>query len=251
LELGERNLPVTFMKTSRPAPSRNQRRAFGRIDSLMVCAALGLIALAAAPALSLNRSESERMICFNNLRLIGGAAQTWAGDHNRQFPWRTYTDEGGLLPWSGTRAGNAWFDYWFLSNELVTPKILACPSDYSTLTSSDWETFGSAFYRANAVSYPISLEGSGDAPRAWLSADRNFTAGGSGFCSARVNNINAVPLSGAVATTAWTNGVVHGLSGHVLTVDGTVEYTSTPRLREIMAHPSTYDSGSAHFLKAR
>ena len=218
----------------------------------MVCAAVGLMALAAAPALSLNRSESERMICFNNLRLIGGAAQTWAGDHNRQFPWRTPQNEGGLHPTAGggSRPGNAWSEYRFLSNELVTPKILACPSDKGVLRAEEWDAFTSAVFRANALSYPISLEASGDVPRAWLSADRNFTATAGGGCSAAVNNVNAVPLSGGVATTAWTNGV-HGLFGHVLTVDGTVEYTSTPRLRELLGNPGAYDTGAAHFLKAR
>ena len=40
-----------------------------------------------------------------------------------------YVSRGGTRPDSGFKAGNAWFEFTALSNELVTPRILACPAD--------------------------------------------------------------------------------------------------------------------------
>src|SRR5688572_9748527 len=116
---------------STPMFHRQKCQAFTRIELLAICAALGLLALLVAPTVASNKTDSERLVCFNNLRLIGRAVQMWAGDHNQQPPWRTLVADGGLLPNPGDpiRPGNAWFDFAFLSNQLVTPRILACPSD--------------------------------------------------------------------------------------------------------------------------
>ena len=228
---------------------RPKTRAFTRIELLSICAALGLLALLVAPSVASNKTDSERFICFNNLRLIGRAVQMWAGDHQQHPPWRTWDRDGGLLPSSGNRAGNAWFDFAYMSNQVLTPNILACPSDVGVVRARDWDEFRSVNFRGNAVSYVVGLESVGDLPRSWVSGDRNlrstFSGGG---CSARVNNINGISSPSYVA---WTNKAVHGESGHILVLDGSVEFTSTPQLRTFFASPQATDNGVAHFLRAR
>jgi len=54
---------------------RNTTKAFTRIDLLALCLAVALLALIVAPALATNKSDSERLVCFNNLRLIGRGVQ--------------------------------------------------------------------------------------------------------------------------------------------------------------------------------
>src|SRR5687768_4685432 len=102
-------------------PPRKNLRAFTRIELLTVCASLGLMALVVLPALAGNKTDSERFTCFNNLRMIGRAVHLWGTERNtRETPWRTFVDEGGLMLRSGTRPGNAWFEFMFLSNQIAT-----------------------------------------------------------------------------------------------------------------------------------
>ena len=132
--------PGTHQSLPQKLLSRKPDRetAFTQIELLAVCAALLLVALVVAPAAVSSKSDSERLVCFNNLRLMGRGVQIWAGEHNRSFSWRTLTSEGGTMPDSGTKPGASWFEYVYLSNELVTPKILCCPSDAGVLRARSW-----------------------------------------------------------------------------------------------------------------
>lgn len=237
---------------------RKTSHAFTRVELAAVVAALALLGFLAVPLFALNKSDSERLVCFNNLRLIGRGVQAWAGDHNQQFSWRTLQlpDGGSRPPAGGFKPGAAWFEYAWLSNELVTPKILACPSDTGVRRAASFTTdpnggFMFVAYRNNSVSYPLHLDGSIDAPKSWLSGDRNFRSDFSGgSCSAGVNSVNTIMLNPFLGNVSWSNAV-HGPFGHVLATDGTVEITSTDRLREILLGPGFDDNGSIHFLKAR
>ena len=158
-------------------------------------------------------------------------------------------------PSENVRPGNAWFDFAYLSNELTTPRILACPSDKDTKLATEFSTRTNGGlmdpgFRFRSVSYGIGLESVADLPRAWLSGDRNLgaTRGGSG-CSSRVNNITF--YSTMSTPLAWTNGVAHGEFGHILLSDGSVEFTSTSRLRELLLFPPADDNGFVHFIRAR
>jgi competence protein ComGC len=236
-----------FMKTRLHAG----KGAFTRVELLAVCAVLLLIALVVAPAAVSSRSDSERLVCFNNLRLAGRAVQMWAGDHNQQTPWRTLVSDGGTK--SAGKPGAAWFEFTFLSNELASPKILACPSDLGVVRASDFNQFRQSAYRERALSYTISLDTTPDAPRGWLSGERNLRPDtyGANTCSAGVNDAGTISIGPPSQLPAWTNAV-HGELGHVLLLDGSVEFTSTARMRELLlASPADGTSGTIHFLKAR
>ena len=73
-------------------------------------------------ALENARAKAESMACINNLKQIGLAARIWANDNSDVLP-------------SGWLA---------MTNELVTPKILICPSDKGHTTASDWRHFSAA-----------------------------------------------------------------------------------------------------------
>jgi hypothetical protein len=242
-----------------PRPGCRYRcRAFNRIELLAVCACLGLLSLLVAPTLASNKTDSERLICFNNLRLIGRGVQMWAGDHRQQPPWRTSIYDGGLLSEPGSlRPGNAWFDFSYMSNELVTPRILACPSDAGVKRAIEFGGgtnggFFSVAFRGLALSYVIGLESVGDSPRSWVSGDRNLGGGfsGSGGCSARVTSLNSISTTPGTSL-GWTNGVVHNEFGHSLLMDGSVEFTSSAQLKRLLLSPQADDNGTVHFLKAR
>ena len=236
-----------------PARLKLSERAFTRIELFVVGAALLLIALVVAPAAVTTQSDSERLICFNNLRLIGRGVQVWAGDHNHGLPWRTPVSEGGEFTEMGVRPANTWAEYLFISNELVTPRILACPSDTGVRRAEDWPSFASSAFRSLALSYTVATDNSTDKPQDWVSGDRNIRPDQSGVsCSAGFAGVHGVippENSPSSSLAAWTNGAVHGVFGHVLTADGSVEFTSTPRLKELLSRSG--DDASMHFLKAR
>jgi hypothetical protein len=239
--------------------SRERQRAFTRLDLLVCCgiAAL-LLGVVAAPAWATTKSDSGRASCFNNLRLIGRAVQSWTSDHGQQFPWRVMVFDGGTRQ-PNTRPGNVFIDYSVFSNEMVTPRILACPSDPGVRVA---RTFGfnsdggllHVTYRNEAISYSLNMDGSPNAPRSWLTGDRNMRVDfgqNSWPCSAAVmptSAINVNPAQGSVL--AWSNNV-HGLAGHVLTTDGSVEWAFTPKLREIILQSPKDEFEQIHFLKAR
>jgi len=116
-------------------PKTTHEDGFTRLELAAAIIGLTLLCAVALPLLGVTRADSDRVACLNNLRQMGRAAQMWASDHTLQFPWRTSISDGGeFIPTPGStagqpRPGNAWAEYAFMSNEVVTPRILACPAD--------------------------------------------------------------------------------------------------------------------------
>src|ERR1043165_8711614 len=77
---------------------KRTNHAFTRLELLFAIIAFGLVLLPAISLLASSASGSQRVVCFNNLRQIGRAFQTWAGDHNDSFHWQLPIREGGTYP---------------------------------------------------------------------------------------------------------------------------------------------------------
>lgn len=217
-------------------------QGFTRVELCACLAAGALLALLALPALATSQSRGQVAQCLNNLRLTGRAMQMWGSDNNSMLPgWRLQVQGGGTRPPTGA----AWIEYAYLSNQLVTPRILACPSDAGVLVARDFGEFLSSSYRGNAVSYFINLHSSLDNPSAALFGDRNLRLSGSALgCSFVIYN-NVLQYS---ADTAWTNGV-HELTGNLVTMDGGAAQTSTPELQSALLRSES--SNAVHLLKTR
>src|SRR5207249_767899 len=134
-------------------------RGFTRLELVMVLATLGLLAGVALPVLAGTKSRSQQIGCFNNLRQIGKAFQLWGNDHQDQKPCRTPWQEGGTYVSSTAGApgwviaglqNNVYWQFFWLSNELATPKILACPGDATVRMARNFSpTFDGGFLNAN------------------------------------------------------------------------------------------------------
>ena len=237
------------------------KRGFTRIELLATLITAILLAILALPVLATSTADSQRAQCFNNLRQIGRAMRQWGGDHFEEPPWLTLTTDGGTRPTTGTKAGNAWAEYLSLSNELVTPRILACPGDTGAKVASEW-TVGphalvNATFRQQAISYFLGLHANSIRPSALVAADFNLRipAGGVNCGPAAMNN--ALLIAGTVGVPAslvgyqWTNGPHSTAAGHLLVVDGSVAFLDSMGLARTLSTWSSTDTGAHHLLRAR
>jgi prepilin-type N-terminal cleavage/methylation domain-containing protein len=239
---------------------RNRKRAFTLIELLVVIAIIAILAALLLPALAKAKARAARISCLSNLKQMSLAELLWVNDSEKSSPhWRVLVSDGGMRPNTGNRLANAWQTYAFISNELVTPKILACPSHKEVKVAADWTQLFSMSFRAASVSFPINLdagaEGAGggiisydQAQQHILFMDRNLNFGPGGGCSARVNPINQVTLgtdrSGAV-NYRWTNAIHGANSGNLATMDGSAHQTTTPAMQDFLKHGD--DNGGLHF----
>lgn len=227
-------------------------RAFTRVE-LCACLATGALLVALAlPALADSQSRGQIAQCLNNLRLVGRAVEMFASDHVGQPSWRTYTSDGGTRPITGTKPGAAWFEFTALSNELTTPRILACPADTGVKVAAEFSNNGAGGYlstgfRSAATSYLINLDNTFNNPAHALVADRNWRTDGLANCGNGINNVDLLFAFGG--NSGWSNAV-HGLAGHVLRADGGVAFLGTTEARRTFQRFSDDNSG-AHLLRAR
>ncbi len=108
-------------------------RAFSRTEVLVLTGVLGLLLCVVIPALAHDRTRASRVTCANNLRQIGMGFQLWGNDHGDRAVYEVEIADGGTR--RHPLAVNTWFHFARLSNELVSPKILLCPSDTGSMAT--------------------------------------------------------------------------------------------------------------------
>jgi hypothetical protein len=245
---------------------RSQRqcvRAFSRLELVVVVAVLGILVAMVWPALAQSGQRSLRLLCIGNLKQMGRGLQEFGAEHGGRMPWRTPSCEGGTYGGDcpGTPQGllgsglpnNIWFQAFWLSNELRSPHILACPSDARKRPAKDWSLSpASGFlhpnFQNNAVSYFFSLDVfAGDAVTV-VAGDRNVR--GDEIiqgCSSGVNPALAIYFRGP--SNAGINREMHHEQGNFLFTDGRIEEISSDAFRRrVNDVTKADDNGSAHYL---
>lgn len=207
------------MKASR---CRGGAGAFTLLELLSVIAVIIVLAALLLPALENVRAQAKRAQCVSRLRQIGVGFQNFAHDHNGQFPMALPASAGGTLEFaaSGRRlAGDFYFSFRHLqalSNELVTPMLLVCPTDLRQPALS----FG--LLQNSNLSYFVSINATYAQPDSILAGDRNLTNDWAGAPS--------LVRLGANYSLRWTHEL-HRFKGNCLFSDGRVEEKNTPALR--------------------
>jgi len=231
-------------------PNPGAPAGFTRTELVATLTALTFCLTVVLPALAATAPRAGQITCFNNLRLLGQATQIFASEHYDLFSWRTPEELGGTarIP----RPGNVWWEFGVLSNELVTPKILACPSDAETTRAAkdfSRDPDGGLFhftYRNNAISYLLGLDAFPTAPNIIVAGDRNIQVQATGVsCSSGINNAAAIFGNTVGNSARWTNSI-HGNKGNMLFGDGSVVQLSNDALAT--SDLAMDDNGSIHVL---
>lgn len=251
-------------------PRKQALAAFTLIELLVVIAIIAILAALLLPALAKAKAKAMRAQCVSNLKQVALAFNMWAQDSEvYNLPFRIpYTGD----PSDGTRNApldsHIWFQLSWISNQLTSPKVLACPADRRALVAEDFSAspnggFLHANYRNNAVSYALGLDAGVIYPRgrpeySWEAAqqhillvDRHLGGGTPGAsCSAGIRNAVSINTRPTVpATVGWTNDL-HGPSGgNVALVDGSVQQANKAAAHDLLALGD--DNGSVHFLFPR
>jgi prepilin-type N-terminal cleavage/methylation domain-containing protein/prepilin-type processing-associated H-X9-DG protein len=200
---------------------RSGPKAFTLIELLCVMALIGILASLLLPVINQARARAKRIACLNNLREVGVAFQGFAHDHNGQFPMSVPAIAGGSQEFTTTSyqvAGEFYFSFRHfqaLSNDLVTPKLLACPAD-TRLPVPSFASFDN-----DHLSYFVGLCVDYSLPGSVLAGDRNLTNDHAGFSTL----VLLQPKGGW----RWSSEM-HQFKGNVLYADGHVEEKNSQAL---------------------
>ena len=199
-------------RSSRLRASRSQ--AFTLTELVVILACIAVLAGLLLPVWSRARDKSRRIDCVSNLKQIGLSFKTFAIDHGARLPMQVLTNQDGALAYP--KPGGLSEYYGAVSNELVAPRILICPSDtrkpaasFASLTDSN-------------ISYFIGCDTAETLPQALLAGDRNLEANGQPVPP------GLFPLTTNL-TLGWTKDMHHRM-GNVALGDGSVQQLTSARL---------------------
>jgi prepilin-type processing-associated H-X9-DG protein len=188
------------------------------VEVLVVVVILAVLACLLLPALATARKRAQLIYCNNYLKQIGLGFRIWEGDHTNHYPMSISTNFGGTF--ECVARGDTFRHFQVMSNELVTPYILICPSDARPRAKD----FGSAFSNTN-VSYFVGVDADSSRPQELLSGDRNIVGG-----TKLSNGIVEITTNGLVG---WSSEMHNGV-GNIGLADGSVQALTVQGLRQAL-----------------
>ena len=180
------------------------RRGFTLTNLVVVVAVVALLAAVLILPSKFRRAKADaNFFCPMNLKTVGLAFRVWAGDHQDKFPMAIPAESGGTKGY--TTGVDTYRHFLVMSNELGTPKILACPLDNRT-NESDFTLFNN-----QNLGYWVNLDTTNTNPDMFLAGDRNLTC-------------DQPPVSGVLKLSpgqklGWS-AQMHIRRGNVLLADG-------------------------------
>lgn len=148
--------------------SKQRDRAFSLYETLVVVIVVFFLAIFLLPRIAQMHSKNGRIYCLMNLRQMGDAFLVWAGDHETKFPMQVSVTNGGAMELVATNNAAACFIV--MSNQLSSPKVLICPTDFRHTAGTN---FGTNFDNSH-ISYFVALDAGPNSFQRFLSGDDNF-----------------------------------------------------------------------------
>ena len=250
--------------------NKSYDKGFTLIELLVVIAIIAILAALLMPALAKAQLAAKRAQCLNNLKQVGLAFKVWENDHGNKYPTAVSTARWGSMETIGSTLGGynkANYSvanvFLVMSNDLVNPKILACPADLSKTSmpgdsrngptgpllkaATSWSNFS-----AHNLSYFVEGNASDTYPQMILIGDRNIGAQGAVAGTTAANKMDMVngPFSETFvirATTIprvlwpweWTDADIHQGAGNLGMADGSAQQSSLGKLTQALNDTAT------------
>lgn len=190
--------------------SSSESGKFGLIELFVVLVVVLLaVALFLPPVAKRNRRPSQ-IGCANNLKQIGLAVRLWGGDNGDRPPSQVPASEGGAKEDVERGIISRYFEV--MSNELGTPKIVACPADVGRRPATNFASLTSS-----NLGYFAVPEATESVTNLWLSGDRNLATNKVALKSGRFT-MPAKPVLN------WT-AEQHNKKGYLCFADGRAAYS--------------------------
>jgi prepilin-type N-terminal cleavage/methylation domain-containing protein len=176
-------------------------RAFTLIELLVVIAIIAILAALLLPALAAAKKKAQRIQCVSNLKQVCIAIRLWAGDNQEVYPMAVAAASGGAkdavgfgaiqsaqtqnyLPSPNGICSGVFSMFFVMSNELSTPKILYCPSEYDQARVQSTTFLGTMtptvppgmtfFIKDHNTSYFVGVDADDNYPQMFLVGDHNM-----------------------------------------------------------------------------
>lgn len=211
----------------RHAPCHRKHPAFTLIELLVVIAIISILAGLLLPSLSRAKAKALRIKCISNLKQIGLGFRMWSDDNEGHFPWQVTPDP---VATDGGSKGltEAWLHYLTIEKEVVTPRVLTCPSDRDREAAQNFSATPVGFQtrQDKALSYTIGTEARDDQPLMHLATDRNAMGMEGSVCPPAGINVAVITRLNPNQDNPRWDGTIHINAGNMALVDGSAQQLS-------------------------